>query len=407
MTRSRESAEGDTPDRAPFPELDEHVIFTNKSVFDIDYIPDRIFVRKEFDPIVRFYFDAIKFQLQQTMIIVGPSGSGKTLACRYYGAEAIRYARQKETALSYIYVNCREIGAPYAFWQAFLDQLKAPAPKGLSLTDLLTRLAKAIEDRRHVVVVLDEIEKLFSRVGNGPANDILYNLARLRANRNLDTAISSILITNSAHLTRMFDAPVKSSLNTTHLVIGPYGTDELTGILTDRAKAGLKEGTWSSLVINYVAAKTAQCNSDARFAIRLIKNVACELEASGGSEITTNQVDDTFDATRREMETEVLHRLSASQLMVLLALATKAQEADEPFIGLHQVYKGPYPIVCKRHGWKPLVYSHFLHTVNVLQSHDLVNNMLERRRRGGFVRMVEVNLSPADVIREAEAALQD
>ena len=405
MARSPESAEGDTPNRTPFPELDKHVIFTNKSVFDTDYIPDHIFVRKEFDPIVRFYFDAIKFQLQQTMIIVGPSGSGKTLACRYYGKEALCYAREKEMPLSYIYVNCREIGAPYAFWQTFLDQLKAPAPKGLSLTDLLTRLAKAIESRRHVVVVLDELEKLFSRIGNGPANDILYNLARLRANRDLDTALSSIFITNHAHLIDMFDAPVKSSLNTTRLVIGAYGTDELAGILTDRAKAGLKGATWSSRVINYVAAKTAQHSSDARFAIRLLKNVACHLEASGGTEMTTEHVDEIFEQTRREMEFDVLHRLSASQLMILLGLAATAQEADEPFIGLHKVYKGHYRAVCKRYGWRPLVYSHFLHTVNVLQSHDLVNNMLERRRMGGFVRMVEVNFSPADVIREAEAAL--
>jgi len=52
------------------------------------------------------------------------------------------------------------------------------------------------------------------------------------------------------------------------------------------------------------------------------------------------------------------------------------------------------------------VYSHFLHTVGTLQSHDLVNNMLERRRMGGYVRMVELNFSSDDAIREAEQALR-
>ena len=97
---SPESVERDTPQRTLFRDLEKRSIFTDLSVFDTDYIPDRIFVRKEFDPIVRFYFDALKFSLQQTMVVVGPSGSGKTLACRYYGAEAIRYAQKEQIPLT-------------------------------------------------------------------------------------------------------------------------------------------------------------------------------------------------------------------------------------------------------------------------------------------------------------------
>jgi len=406
MAGSRESAESDTPQQNLFGELDHSSVFTNKSVFDTDYIPRHIFVRNEFTPIVRFYFDALKFQLQQTMILIGPSGSGKTLACRFYAEEALEYAQEKGIILSCAYVNCREIGAPYVFWQLVLGQLNSPAPKGLSITDLLTRFAQALVGRRHLVVVLDEVEKLFARIGHEPTNDILYNLARLRANRNFDTAISTILISNNVHLPNFFDGPVRSSLNSSHLVIGPYGADELNGILTDRAKAGLKDGTYDPSVIRYVAAKTAQYNSDARFAIRLLKNAAFHAERTGGQQLGKEHVDQAFEETRREMSIEVLHRLSTNQLLVLLALALEAKKTDEPFIGLHRVYKGTYRLVCERHGWRPLVYSHFLHTVGTLQSHDLVNNMLERRRMGGYVRMVELNFSSDDAIREAEQALR-
>jgi len=44
-------------------------VFTDLSVFDTDYIPEEIFVRREFQPVVRFYFDCLKFQLQQALII--------------------------------------------------------------------------------------------------------------------------------------------------------------------------------------------------------------------------------------------------------------------------------------------------------------------------------------------------
>jgi len=407
MAESPEPAGSETPQRTLFQDLAKRSVFTDLSVFDTDYIPARIFVRREFDPIIRFYFDALKFSLQQTMIVVGPSGSGKTLACRYYAAEARRYADKQRIPFGSAYVNCREIAAPYVFWQLLLRQLDKPAPKGLSITDLLTRLAEALSGRRHVVIILDELEKLFASLGGERANDILYSLARLRANRDLNTSISPICISNSAHLPNQLDGPVRSSLNAANLAIGPYDANDLAGILSDRAAAGLKRGAWGQPAVNYVAAKTAQHNSDARFAIRLLRNAACELEAAQGRSLAQGHVDVAFQKTRREMEIEVLQRLSTNQFLVLLALACKARATPGQFIGLHQVYKDVYPAVCEQHGWRPLVYSQFLSIVNgTLQSYDLVSSVLERRRMGGYVRLVEPNFSPADVIRVARSRFQ-
>lgn len=56
-----------------------------------------IFMRGEFAPIIRFYFDSVKSQLQQCLLVIGPTGSGKTLACRYYGKEAEAYAKARKT----------------------------------------------------------------------------------------------------------------------------------------------------------------------------------------------------------------------------------------------------------------------------------------------------------------------
>jgi hypothetical protein len=92
---------------------------------------------------------------------------------------------------------------------------------------------------------------------------------------------------------------------------------------------------------------------------------------------------------------------------VLLALARRAQAAPGQFIGLHQVYRDAYPAVCEQQGWGPLVYSQFLSIMNgTLQSYDLVSSILERRRMGGFVRLVEANFDPADVVRVAQDRLR-
>ena len=84
MVGSTKSGERDTPRRTSFADLERRTVFTDLSVFDTDYIPEEIFVRREFQPVVRFYFDCLKFQLQQALVIVGATGSGKTLAARYY-----------------------------------------------------------------------------------------------------------------------------------------------------------------------------------------------------------------------------------------------------------------------------------------------------------------------------------
>ena len=59
---------------------------------------------------------------------------------------------------------------------------------------------------------------------------------------------------------------------------------------------------------------------------------------------------------------------------------------------------------------KPLVYSHFLSIVASLQNYDLINNILERRRSGGYIRLAEVNFKPADLenlLRERILAYTD
>lgn len=224
-----------TPLQTPFDGL-ENTVFVDPTVFDTDYLPEEIFVREEFRPVVRFYFECLKFQLQQVLVIVGPTGSGKTLAARYYGREAIRYAERKDLSFRLVYLNCREIASPYVFWQQLVGSLTITPPKGLSISDLIERFAYAVSGCRHVVIVLDEAEKLFSTLGQDKANSILYVLARLRGNRQLESTISLILISNNVHLLDLLEAPVRSSLNVRTLTLGSYSALELTEIYSRTAR---------------------------------------------------------------------------------------------------------------------------------------------------------------------------
>jgi len=404
MSPSAVTAETGTPFRTPFDGL-ENTVFQDPSVFDTDYIPEDIFIRQEFQPVVRFYFDCLRFQLQQALVIVGPTGSGKTLAARFYGREAIRYADRKDISFRLVYINCREIASTYSFWQQLLGNLDHITPKGLSISDLIERFASAVYDCRHLVIVLDEAEKLFSTLGQDKANSVLYVLTRLRGNRQLDSTISVILISNNVHLLDLLEAPVRSSLNVRTLALGSYSALELNEILDERADRGLRDGVCPGDMIRYVAARTAQFNSDARFAIRLLRNAACDVEESHRKVIMKESVDRAFRATKTEIERDMLARLGTSQLLVLLAVSRAAARLHASLLTVRAVYQDTYRSLCEEYCRKPLVYSQFLSIIRGLQSYDLVNNFLERRPAGGFIRRVEVNFDPTSVEAVAREAL--
>ena len=404
MDKAKEGGESGTPNPKRFTDLESKTIFADVKVFDTEYVPKEIFVRREFDDVVRFYFDCVKFKLQQCMVVVGPTGSGKTLAARYYGDEATAYAAQKHTDFRVAYVNCREVPSLYSFWQLLLASLDKQISTGFPLLKLVDDFVATIERYHHVVVILDEIEKLPSTLGRGKANDILYLLTRLKSSRGCETAISTILITNHAHVMDFLDAPVRSSLNSRSLVIGNYDAKELAGILSDRVKKGLIPGACSDGTINRIAAEAAQFNSDARFAIRLLSNAAALTQKREGTTIENEDVKAAVEQTNAEIERDLVDRVSPNQLLVLYAISQAAQQTKGSFLSTNSIYQKSYRPMCERAGRKPLVYSQFLSIVSSLQNYDLVSNHLARRRAGGFMRMIEPTFDPRHIQRICEKA---
>ena len=393
-----ESVTGDTPSRTPFDAVDSRTFFREKKVFNADYIPERIFSKEEFKHIIQFYYDALKFQLQQHMLVLGPSGVGKTMGCKYYGRLAIQYARDHGIDFSALYLNCRDISSPYAFWRSLLSDLDIRAPKGLGISDLVDRFVEAIEHQHHVVLILDEADKLYTGFGER-GNDVLYTLTRAKSSRDLDTAISLILTANNTHIEEHFDGPVKSSMNLKRFALGQYDAEQIYQIIRHRASAGLKKDVWTERLIRFISAKTAnQFEGDARAGIRLLYNSAVRAEARTKRKITERDVTQSVEMTLREAEVDVVERLTDNQLFTLKAIA-EATGKRKAFVKVNDVYKNVYQPLCARYSAHPLAYSNFFNNTISLSNYDLVNNLLERRRSGGHVRIVELNVRP-EIVEE-------
>ena len=399
MDETEGGGESGTPKSKRFKDLESKTIFTNMKVFDTEYVPREILVRKEFDDVIRFYFDCVRFKLQQSVVIVGPTGCGKTLAARYYGDQATAYASDKKIDFRVAYVNCREVPSLYAFWQLLLASLGRQISTGFPLLKLVDEFVTVIQRYHHVVVILDEVEKLPSTLGRGKANDILYLLTRLKSSRGCETAVSTILITNHAHVMDFLDAPVRSSLNHRSLVLGNYDAKELAGILAERVKRGLRAGACSDGVVNRIAAEAAQFNSDARFAIRLLSNAAALAQKREADALEDDDVKEAVEQTKAEIEQDLVDRLSVNQLLILRSIAQAAQDVKDEFLSTNAIYRKHYRPICDEMGRRALVYSQFLSIVTSLQNYDLVSNHLAPRRAGGFMRMVEPTFNPQHIER--------
>jgi len=366
-------------------------IFQSKNIFDTDFIPEVIIERPDFQMVIDFFDNCLRYELQGNLIIIGPSGSGKTLSVRFYGQEAERYAKDKGIDFKLIYLNCREIMSPYFFYQALLRQFGEKVPKGYGTSELVEMFINHIRDSRHVVLVLDEFDKLYS-TSQEKANDIVYMLSRIKSNRDLGVAISTIMISNNVHLSENFDTPVQSSLNSKILHLGAYNAEELYHILHSRAKIGLLESAYEEGLLRYCSALTAKNSEDARFNIRLLFNAGELAEKDGEDKITETHIKNSINLTKRETETDAIERLSLNQLIVLYSLVNFKRRNNIKLIPVKTTYCEAYKLICKQVGYEEITYPHFWRLVNSLGQYDLVYSLLQTPKQGGFRRVVELNV---------------
>ena len=88
-------------------------------------------------------------------------------------------------------------------------------------------------------------------------------------------------ISNDLHFTQLLDPRVSGRLGQEDLIFHPYGASEITDILTERAKTGLREDVLEQGVVQLCAALAAQEHGDARRALDLLRisvQYACMLE---------------------------------------------------------------------------------------------------------------------------------
>jgi len=235
---------------------------------------------------------ALRSKTPPNILMYGRSGTGKTATSRYVGRELESAGRRFGVDCSVVHINCTGIETRHGVLRRLATQLGLKVHEKDLPTD---RVYDAVVDRvgsyRRVVIVLDEVDRLVEKSGDG----VPHSLSRM--NRDLDESrVSLICVYDDAGFTEIIDTKLRSSLCEEEVYFPSYTANQLRDILRPRAETAFADGAVSDDVVPVCAAFAAREGGDAGYAIDLLRT-AGEL-SSEGCRVTREDVQRARDRLR-------------------------------------------------------------------------------------------------------------
>ncbi len=246
----------------------ESLIFKNRSVFNIKYIPEKILHR---DDQIKEVASRLQWILQgskpKDFIIYGFGGTGKTLTTLYVVEEL-----RKLADFQYFYINLKKARTEVRALNTILDKLIKKTRDTASPSNLFRMIFDYIETipQQHIFFILDEIDKIETGY-----DGLLYCFLRPNEVSETTKDITLIACSNDMNFPRELDVGTRSSFACMDKLMFPrYDAIQLKDILKQRAQDGLKEGVYGNEILSLCAAYGAQEHGDARKTIELLEKAA-------------------------------------------------------------------------------------------------------------------------------------
>jgi len=281
---------------------ENEIILSNikdSNVFNLNYVPDDIYVRKELESIADYLAKYVLTNIPNNLIIYGNKGSGKTTSILN-----LLNTFKEGKKLDYIYLNALENPTSYKLFET----ISGKQGRGYSLNDTIQWAKEKLEGP--YVIVIDEIDALKD-------NKILYYLSR-------ETRVSIIMLTQKLFWFNSLEENIKSSLQPIHINFKAYDVNEIKTILEMRAKEGLKkydEGT-----LNLMSAVIYRdYSSDVRVGIRALYLLA---QLNEWIDDNTNKA---LEQAYKEVEYSVIRNLKDMEIIIIKALM-QANNTNKAYI---------------------------------------------------------------------------
>ena len=309
-------------------EIEESIsptIFKDKRPLDHRWLPEKLVHRDEqIRQIAKYWVDVLSGVTPSNVTLYGKTGTGKTAASKFAREQLIDIARKKNVFVKVEYIRCTDYTTEYQVIAELCNRLGRDVPnrgwtKGEVVNTFRDIFKPDVFSRKlHLIVILDEIDILLNKDGDG----ILYTLTRTGN-------VSVLCISNYLDFKNLINSRVTSSLNDKEIVFPPYGANQLSDILSERAELSFNENILESDVIPLCSAMAAKEEGDARYALDLLKN-AGELAFDEDSEVVTS------DHVRRAKEKiehnkviEIISTLPLQQQRLLEAILSLTKQKEE------------------------------------------------------------------------------
>jgi cell division control protein 6 len=378
-----------------------HKIFLSREAMSSDYIPVGTPHRnKEIQELGEIVAPALTGGRISNTFIYGKTGTGKTLVARQVMAE-LEKASKKVTVL---YVNCKMKSisdTEYRLLAELARMLGRDVPStGLPTNQIYETFYDAIRSNgRNIILVLDEIDALVKKIGDG----IIYNLTRM--NQEIENVRVFIIgISNDVSFTDSMDPRVKSSLSEEELVFPPYNANQLRDILKERSSVSFHPGVVMDGVIPKCAALAAQEHGDARKALDLLRIAGEIAERSGSGNVRLEHV----DAAEKKLDIDTIVAVVQSQpkqSLAVLASIVALSDDNKKNIQTGDIFT-LYEKICAHRGLKALTQRRISDLIAELDMMGVITTKVISLGRHGRTREIRISHG-APIMEKIRSTLRD
>ncbi len=296
--------------------LAKDTVFRDRNCITPHYTPDKLpFREPQIQRMTEILSNLLNGKRADNLFIYGKVGSGKTATARYVLKHLLEFAVQRNNQVIGTYVNCRNHNSKY---RALLKIGKDFYPEqnfmGYSAAFVYEKLLDYAREGRHVVLVLDEIDKVKD------VDELMYSLSR--GNDELAKGSLCIIgISNNVMFKDELDPRTKSSLCQQEMVFPAYNAEELRAILMERSTLAFKDHAVDEGAISLSAAFAASESGDARKAVMLLMRAGEIADKKGESHVTEEDVRKARKLVDDEIVLNHVLTLPEQEKLVLYAIA--------------------------------------------------------------------------------------
>jgi cell division control protein 6 len=302
--------------------LETTSVFSDKRVFQLEYVPKRILHRDEqMSKIRSILADLERGVRPRNILCVGDFGTGKTASVRFI-------CRNLPVGVTAVYANCSEENTHNRIIRSVLRQLDVQVKPGFSSGHYLQLFKESVANRSALVLVLDEADKLVERKDSG-YEELFYSLSRSVNN------VVVILLTNRVSLETTLlsklDSRVKDTFRFERVEFGDYDALELGNILSDRCRVGFRDTSYDPEIVAMIARLACERGLRARGVIDLARKAGEIAESNGHESITEDDVREATVEATHEREMEIVRRLPPALRMILGYVLLKSPTSRDAY----------------------------------------------------------------------------